>query len=373
MVKKVGKQQIAIVQILRGVAAVFVMFFHYKNELVTDTALRNALDTVFNGGYVGVDLFFVISGFIMVYITQKNEGGRQEAIRFLRKRLIRIVPLYCISTIAYLYLIWQPAMQPDLLKNFARSMLFQPFNATHSPFYGYASLPVGWTLNYEFYFYLLVAVSLLFGRIKWLMFFALFLLLQFALPQGFGVEPFSARYNSRRLLPVFYLLSDPMMWNFLFGIGIGFIFVNKPIKERLLRVFGNGLVLLIILVVFIWKYLTGHKIGHGPLEAGWILALLFLALLLWSSRLSWASRTWITYLGDISFSLYLWHLPVQLLVQKVLYRFEWGHLITHGSILVVNVVLTIVVSHFSYRYIERYTMKWPEIALLKKHKARIPQ
>jgi len=127
-------------QILRGIAAVGVVFYH------TAYLLAGGHHTEF----FGVSTFFVISGFIMCWITRDDAGG------FLRKRIERIVPFYWVCTFALILLTYKlplDLMSWQFVAYLARSLLFLP-----SP--DFPVLHVGWTLNFEMYFYLVFAVSL---------------------------------------------------------------------------------------------------------------------------------------------------------------------------------------------------------------------
>lgn len=121
-------------QALRAVAAVAVVTHHIK---------------LFGNGAWGVDVFFVISGFIMCYVTQ--DSGRD----FLLKRAIRVIPLYWAGTLAVFALSLAGFLrqtQPDWL-HLTASLAFIP----------YGEFPVmflGWTLNYEIFFYVLFAGSM---------------------------------------------------------------------------------------------------------------------------------------------------------------------------------------------------------------------
>ena len=127
-------------QILRGIAAIGVVFYH------TDFRLAGDHHTEF----FGVSTFFVISGFIMCWITRDDPDG------FLRKRIERIVPFYWLCTLALILLTFKlplDLMSWQFAAYLARSLLFLP--STDFPV-----LHVGWTLNFEMYFYLVFAAAL---------------------------------------------------------------------------------------------------------------------------------------------------------------------------------------------------------------------
>ncbi|NOJ47669.1 acyltransferase family protein [Bradyrhizobium archetypum] len=143
------------IQILRAVAAYLVVFVHLR-PLLPETSVTTALH---DKGYSGVDLFFVISGFIMVYTTSRRKVSASE---FVLNRVKRIVPLYYLTTffvfvIAISVPFFLRSSSPDfgaLLK----SLAFVPFEK--SPGRIYPIYYLGWTLNYEMFFYLIFALSL---------------------------------------------------------------------------------------------------------------------------------------------------------------------------------------------------------------------
>jgi exopolysaccharide production protein ExoZ len=106
-------------------------------------------------GASGVDIFFVISGFVMAHTTRDST----DAVTFFRKRIARIVPLYWIA------LLWTarhalPSPDADLLKDF----FFVPHWSTEFPNSVNPILRQGFTLNYEMFFYALFALAMIFGR-----------------------------------------------------------------------------------------------------------------------------------------------------------------------------------------------------------------
>lgn len=168
------------IQALRGVAALLVVFFHARALEMKGIAANGLTEQpliggLFTNGFAGVDLFFVISGFIMVFVTRDGLNGLKPAASFLFARVTRIYPVWwafvgCMT----IYMLaahgvsgqsegWQKAafghpMVPYLVKSF----LLVP----QEPF---PVLNVGWTLIHEVYFYIVFALFLLMPR-KWLPF-----------------------------------------------------------------------------------------------------------------------------------------------------------------------------------------------------------
>ena len=139
------------VQALRAVAALMVVWVHLQ-EMFPDSAFVSRLPS----GYAGVDLFFVISGFIMVASTT---SATTTAGTFIVKRYVRIAPLYYAFTALVVGI---ALLSPSLLKSsssdptdLVRSLAFIPFEK--SPDRVYPTYYLGWSLNYEVFFYLVFA------------------------------------------------------------------------------------------------------------------------------------------------------------------------------------------------------------------------
>jgi exopolysaccharide production protein ExoZ len=149
------------VQALRGLAALLVVFVHLE-RLAALLGLWPGI-TVF--GNCGVDVFFVISGLIMVVTTQRRADGPSA---FLKKRITRIVPLYwAITLLVALIVVAAPSLLGSTTATplqLLKSLLFIPYprpdGAMHPVVF------VGWTLNYEMMFYLLFTLGL-FAPKRW--------------------------------------------------------------------------------------------------------------------------------------------------------------------------------------------------------------
>jgi peptidoglycan/LPS O-acetylase OafA/YrhL len=129
-------KKIESVQMMRGIAALSVVFFHFE---------------IFSKGGFGVDLFFCISGFIMMLVTEKNTDD------FLKKRALRIIPLYYLLTLGVFTMNFiAPQLFVRTETDFASLLrsLFFISGIKAEPIVG-----VGWTLCYEMLFYLLFFVA----------------------------------------------------------------------------------------------------------------------------------------------------------------------------------------------------------------------
>jgi exopolysaccharide production protein ExoZ len=142
------------IQILRGVAAAMVVLHHALEESLASKAAPSSPDWLTTFGASGVDIFFVISGFVMVYSGFRSGQPAIRPGKFMAKRIMRIYPLYWACLLLMLAL-WVAGFYRKFDPSFAliaRSALLLP---TDKPI-----VTVSWTLVYEMYFYLLFAGTL---------------------------------------------------------------------------------------------------------------------------------------------------------------------------------------------------------------------
>jgi peptidoglycan/LPS O-acetylase OafA/YrhL len=199
------------VQILRAVAAGAVLFAHLNTEIAG--RLEHVRFVGVEVGQFGVDLFFVISGFIIVHSSEDLFGRERAGLRFFGRRLMRIVPLYWIITaILLLHVVRHYATIADAnmsLGYIVASVLFIPYPTLSGEIA--PTVGVGWTLNYEMFFYAVFAVVVGLPRV------AAVLLCGSALIFGVWVN------SSLQLpLPIEYWLR-PLILEFVFGMGIALL------------------------------------------------------------------------------------------------------------------------------------------------------
>ncbi len=145
------------VQILRAIAATMVMFVHVDHELAVLSFAPLGSDWL----STGVDIFFVISGFIMW--TSVERHGDMSAGAFLRNRIIRIVPLYwLVTTAVVLFALVAPQLMTTTkleLPHVIASYLFLPARHPTANMFWPVVVP-GWSLNYEMLFYAVFTVAM---------------------------------------------------------------------------------------------------------------------------------------------------------------------------------------------------------------------
>jgi exopolysaccharide production protein ExoZ len=151
------------IQVLRAVAALAVVLFHtqYEAGFLAAGAARTFQPDRTLPWEAGVDVFFVISGFVMVFASAPLFGRAGGRAMFLSRRILRVVPLYWLTTTAYLALallgggLVKGQAEPGyVLASYAFYPVARP-DGVMAPFYS-----LGWTLNYEMAFYALFALAL---------------------------------------------------------------------------------------------------------------------------------------------------------------------------------------------------------------------
>ena len=339
------------IQTLRGIAALFVLIEHIRFLAC---------------GAFGVDIFFCISGFIIMLTTHKHTAY------FLRKRLLRIVPFYYLMTIGtFGLLLLFPSMfeqtQADL-SYLIRSLLFLPFDmggGTLQPL-----LRIGWTVNCEIFFYLLFALALrLSHKYRGLICSLLLVLcvLTGALLSGgntwTGDSLTDAGGNISALLAPIYFFANPIMLEFILGIlcyyaaRAGYTLVQK-LPDRTVRLISTVALLtaVVLLLGLLLTYSSVNVLGYRRLLYRGLPALLILVcFLLCGFGLSMPAPC--VKLGNISFSIYLIHYyPIMLMDRKI---FDFSSLTLRSVIgALLGSVIVIALAAAAWYIIEQKLTGW---------------
>jgi exopolysaccharide production protein ExoZ len=326
------------IQYLRAAAAAAVVISHAANSLLG--AEQHLIDLDY--GACGVDIFFVVSGFIMYYTSF---GLPTRPGEFLLKRLIRIFPLYFIlSTIMFALLLFSPVSfnkeSPDF-PAYIESIFFIPHwnPRLHNlePLIG-----PGWTLNYEIFFYILFAGSLFFRRpLRGMV----------VIPVITALVIMGCLYRINNAIYLTY--TDSLSLEFCFGIAIAASYLN-PTKSGLHR--PLALVVVILLAIAYMNTFLSNCYGNLAFRFLYIGAPCALIVTVavgieWLGRLpklSIAGR-----IGDASYSLYLMHFFVLGAGQHI-----WRALripdsrLSHSAFIASILGTSIMVALIAYRHIE---------------------
>jgi peptidoglycan/LPS O-acetylase OafA/YrhL len=332
------------IQGLRAIAALMVLASHLFWDIVP---MRTHWAKVWfvSVGPSGVDIFFVISGFIIYHVTRRSAAqvavvGRMGVFReFALKRFIRIYPLYWIVfAAAAVMMIWLPPASSFVKKPQIELLLL----VNSIPNF---RVQAAWTLTFEVYFYAVTALSMLLfpkrihtGLIAW-----------FAVVGTVSVLATLLGLN----IPLDYVFA-PLVLEFMLGIGVGMLIECGEHRFRLPA-----------LVIGV----TWLLIGSVPMHAdGGRAALFYLlrlgcwgmpaALIVYGMAAFELGRArvvpaWLQYLGNASFSIYLWHAVVFIGVAAVFDRLGWVGMVNRSILALAMGLIGLGVGLASYHVLEK--------------------
>jgi exopolysaccharide production protein ExoZ len=275
---------------LRGLAALLVVFYH---SIIQFPSLRDRYSH-FEFGQAGVDIFFVISGFV-IYLSSIE--GRIPPGEFLKRRIVRIVPLYWVATLA---VVAAAVCAPQLFattvvtaQNVGQSLLFIPAYNAAFPDHIWPVLVPGWSLNFEMFFYVMFALGLLVSRGHLLTF--LVVTLGALVVIGLLFDP--------RFAPL-KIYTDLKLLEFLFGVLLARFYLNAGFGglAALGLLLPAGLLLLAISPSFPTPQLS--KLPPWAIPA----ALIVIGSLALEGRIRSKSSAPLQLMGNASYALYLSHL-----------------------------------------------------------------
>ncbi len=342
-------------QALRGVAALLVLLFHYRFYLRGDDESGTTIwDALFGWGIIGVDIFFIISGFIMVYTTQHYMQGCSSAKRFLLNRAIRIIPLYYFGLlVAFLF---GGAMStfhyPEKVQNLLSALTFTVYKTSVTPHYidDGGMYNIRWTLNYEIYFYLAFALCLMM-RHRILALICWGGLMTCVIPALAGFQPTLSVQGYDFQTPTIAFITNPLLLEFLIGVFAGYIYLQLKRRIVFVRLPLISSTVAIGLLCYIVFGVYSGRIRALNLESTIVLGLLVLFLTLGEQVLQAYIPRVLKYVGNISFSLYLLHNPIGIAVMKQMGPVGQSAFKGIPTILLAT-LLSILVAHLTHKYIE---------------------
>lgn len=327
------------VQALRAIAALMVVVVHAYAVESTYLPGRPWTTPFHILGTYGVDLFFVISGTVMVASTATWFATKGAPRRFLARRATRIYPPYWVVTALVLVAYWivpsatgeHRSAPPDILASFLAL-----------PQRGEPLLVVGWTLTYELVFYGVFAIALNFAR-RFLPLVTAVWLTAVVLVHLLG--PASN--------PWVRVLGSPFDLEFVLGMLIGIAVLRGAL--------GAPRTLFVVAVVAVVAVCVATAYsGREYLEVAWWRPFVVggpMALLIYASlgleRDGLLAPGWLRAQGDASYALYLWHVPAIGALGLALNRVHVHGTPARIAIVFGGYVLAIVVSLLAYRGIER--------------------
>ena len=275
--------------LLRVIAALSVVYFH--------TTSVAGLNLPYDVGSRGVDVFFVISGFIIAYI------GTSKPEQFLRRRLIRVVPFYWAATLCVFALV---AVAPRFFRStnanvphLLLSLLFVPHESVAGEMH--PTLVLGWSLNFEMFFYVTFAAALALAPRRAPLICVGALAAFVAVIHGLHIENAVLDFYAR-----------PIVLEFCFGIGVFYLFNwCSERRERLARIAAlKGLLVVLFVGALVVLYVFEKLYPNTPryLAAGIPSIVVVASALLLERIYGVTTKNRIVYLlGESSYIIYLVH------------------------------------------------------------------
>lgn len=289
--------QLAGVQILRALAALMVVMHHALHETLGPSGSALAGKGSGFPWMAGVDIFFVVSGFIMVHASAGLFGQPQAARTFLLRRLVRIVPLYWLVTTVFLVVV---AFRSDVLNTLpagwhevVASYFFWPMQRVDGNIQPVFSL--GWTLNHEMQFYLLFAAALLLRQsAKMTVAIVTCVLVLLVIRTMSGTQSVALTF-----------WGSPIVLEFAIGMAIGLVRAQGWRMGILSRLFLAILGLLLLVMQTVLPGSAMQVLLLSGLAATCLVAAAALGRP--SETPDMPGRGWLVALGDASYALYLTH------------------------------------------------------------------
>lgn len=345
----------------RSIAILLVFFYHFyvvvgASKITTGISF---LDTVFLTGWIGVDLFFVLSGFLLTYSIYKSIKNKSFSLKkYFQRRFLRIAPAYYLALFISLIITPIYFTSPSGLLNIGAHLLF--IHNFWRNFHG-GILGVGWTLGIEMQFYLLVPflVMIFFKKLKNTLFF---LLLALLISWGYRYFLFENYYETWDFWNKF-IFTDQLIGRidqFALGGVSAFIFLKKKAWIYKSKITSSFIFLLFCGLFFIWIQ-HFHSLGENfwknkneVIFAHTTLGLIFSILILSAFNLpsffhEIFSKKIFLYTAKLSYGFYLWHLIIMNQIKTLP--------IEIFSKLIISISLTFLLAIISYTYIEKPFLK----------------
>lgn len=349
---------------LRAFAIIMVFLFHYPRWFDHPTWFPDVLKF----GWTGVDLFFVLSGFLIAsqLFAQIIKDGTFSMKEFYIKRFFRIIPIYYFVLAMYFLF---PVLSGDQLLPPLWKFLTFTHNIGFTDFDTHRAFGVVWSLCVEEHFYLLLPVTLLLllktgwlkkaGVLLLILFLAGFIIRLYGwyeiyIPQSNGIE------NRALWIQTIYYPTYCRLDGLLVGVAIAGLYTNLPSLFSQLSKYANVFIAVGLLILTIAYFLYNNSIGFGrsifsfPTVSIGFGCMVLGAIIPNSFLYQWKSKA-LTKIAELSYALYLIHMAVILLTQNIF--FDFGISKDSNLTFVLSTIFCVLVALLLHYSIEKPFMK----------------
>ena len=321
MVAQSKNRYLDILQIFRGIAALMVVIHHAVGSLKyyhkIDYTILSHIGTF---GKLGVDFFFILSGFIISYAAYYKYNDPKSFKNYINNRLIRVyVPYLPIGILMVLLYSYFPAFSNDSRDiSLITSLTLFP--------HGNPALSVAWTLTFELCFYLFFSISF-YSRKLW----NYFVILWSFLILIFNYSPLNNFHINQ--YPLFRVFFSTYNIEFLLGYLLSLIIIHKIKISLKLQLLG----LLLLLMFFLFPTFFPTRIPNFYLNYVFAVAMLFIlyvTITIFDKKIN--KNSILMHVGNASYSIYLIHNPLQMIVLRLLPKINS----------IVNIIISLVLVLF---------------------------
>jgi peptidoglycan/LPS O-acetylase OafA/YrhL len=326
---------------LRAIAVISVIFYHAQITFFSQK--------IFVGGFIGVDIFFVISGYLITSIILKELviKGTFSFKNFYERRARRILPVLLFVILASLPFAWNYLL-PSIFIDFSKTILFSLgfssnfyFNYSASDYFGshpYKPFLHTWSLSIEEQFYIIFPLILIITFKYFKKYLFVFLLIGFFTSLLIS-DWASIKYSSK----AFYLIVT-RAWELIAGSILAYLQIIKGYRAKN-RSLNSSMPSIGIFLIFLSIFFFKDEVPHPSFYT--LLPIFGVCLVIWFSNkdeliTKILSSKFFVGIGLISYSLYLWHYPI----------FVFNDIIKTEYNLFILIIIITLLSIFSYFYIE---------------------
>lgn len=331
----------------RALAAVSVVLMHAANLMrVEQFSGHIGLGGLFDFGYVGVDFFFALSGFIITYVHFGDIGRLERIPRYLWRRFSRIYPIYWFVLLLSIAVSLLGRLASG--KGATLEMGLEDIAGTIFLVMGEGEpkyVGVAWSLQYEIIFYTVFCILLVHARLGAAVFSAWALYIVAHALGWVGALPLQ--------------LANPHCLQFLFGVAVGVLARRHPLKA------SKGALVAVILfavagVVFEVYGPYGKHSAIGRVVLGLASAAILATLVALENRRALVTPQWLYRMGSVSYSIYLGHIVFINLTFWMLARFGLYHALPEALVFTLAVAVALAATFVIGRVVEL-----PLVGLLK--------
>lgn len=335
-------KNLGLVQVLRGVASLLVVLFHTSVNSREILGKDFCFDFFFFGGS-GVDIFFVLSGFIITYTSFGGITHPDRLLPFIRRRFIRIFPSYWI--IIGFFLVVQLLLPSFYKSHFDFSIL--NFCSTWFLLPGHTMVNgVSWTMSYELFFYLLFSLAFIIPNRKWsFSLFAIYALVIIALPLTGTDTSNGGRWAG--------LILFPMNIEFFLGVVAAVIILHIRQTAALPLIITGALFFLADGILYDQNIVLLPNAFNRVVLFGIPSFLIITGIVKFELTRKLEVHNVLLLLGEASYSLYLLHLPLLVAAIRMISRLNIQNNIILHLLLLLVVALICYISILFFKWVEK--------------------